>query len=249
MIGLLRSEMLRLFSRRLFRWLVALSMLGIAIGGIVFLARGTDPARFVTMQSNLEAIGFPLVMLAWLIGASAIGAEWQPRMVSALLTWEPRRLRVLSAKVLALSVFVVAVVFLLAVFFTAALAPASATRGTFAGADAAWWRGYLEIAARIAAVAVLASWIGFGLATIGRHTAAALGGGFVYLFVAEPMLTAWKPHWAEWMLGLNMGRVVLGGESFNISERSTMGAGGVVALWAGVILLVGAWLFRRREMG
>jgi len=37
--------------------------------------------------------------VAWVIGASSIGAEWQARSITTLLTWEPRRARVLAAKV------------------------------------------------------------------------------------------------------------------------------------------------------
>lgn len=248
MTALLRSELKRLGSRRFYRWLVGLWLLGLTIGGVVALVRTNETTYFVNMVENVESIGFPLLMLAWVIGASAIGGEWQHRTVSALLTWEPRRVRVLAAKLVATSIFVVLVVLLLDAFFTLVMVPATAAHGSFDGVDSEWWTDLLGATARSAAAAVLASWLGFGLATIGKNTGAALGAGFVYLVVAEPMIHAWKPHWNDWFLGPNLGRIVFGGDSFGVAERSAVEAGAVLLLWGAVVLGAATWFFRRREI-
>lgn len=72
---------------------------------------GTDDRRFelVDLKGALQGVTAPLVIVAWLLGASAIGADWQSRTLTTLLTWEPRRARVLATK--ALAAMVVAVLF------------------------------------------------------------------------------------------------------------------------------------------
>ena len=45
----------------------------------------------------------PVVAAAWLLAASFVGAEWHAGTMGTLLTWEPRRLYVLGAKVAALT--------------------------------------------------------------------------------------------------------------------------------------------------
>ena len=39
----------------------------------------------------LASFGVPLLALAWLIGATSVGAEWHNRTMTTMLTWEPRR--------------------------------------------------------------------------------------------------------------------------------------------------------------
>ncbi|HEV2756316.1 MAG TPA: hypothetical protein VG318_11145 [Actinomycetota bacterium] len=250
MSALLRSELRRLASRRLYRWVGGLIALGIAIGGtVVFLRSPTEGFTFSEMDSNLvQVLGFPMILVGWLTGASAIGAEWQHRTVTALLTWEPRRGRVLGAKVAAAALFTIAVVVLLMALFTAVMVPAAAVNGTFAGVDGGWWADYLVAVARVAAVAAAASAVGFSLSTIGRNTAAGFGGGFAYLLIGEPLLRSWRPEWGDWLIGPNMGRVVYGAQDFGAAEQTMAGAAAIVALWALAALVLASWFFERREM-
>lgn len=250
MTALLRSELRRLASRRLYRWVGGIVALAIAIGGtVLFVRSATDGFRFVGMESNLvQILGFPLILVGWLTGASAIGAEWQHRTVTALLTWEPRRGRVLGAKVAAAALFTVAFVGVLMAVFTLVMAPAAAVNGTFAGVDGAWWADYLASAARVAVVAAAAACVGFSLSTIGKNTAAGFGGGFAYLLIGEPLLRSWKPEWGDWLIGPNMGRLVYGAQDFGAADQSMAGAAAIVALWVIVALTLASWFFERREM-
>ena len=248
MTALFRSELARLRSRRLFRWVGGLAALGILVGGVVALVR-TEGFSYAQMDENLVGVlGFPLILVGWLIGASAIGAEWQHRTVTALLTWEPRRMRVFGVKVVATGAFVVLFLVVLAGLFTAAMAPAAAASGSFAGVDAAFWGDYLAAGMRIAFVGIVAAIVGFSLATIGKNTSAAFGGGFAYLVIFEPLLQAWKPEWREALLGPNMGRVLGGSDDCGLAGHSTAGSAAVLRVWGAVALLVAAWAFHRREM-
>ncbi|MFN2587231.1 MAG: hypothetical protein ABR613_03795 [Actinomycetota bacterium] len=250
MRALLRSELLRLRSRRLYRWVGGLIALAIAIGAVVlFLRSATEGFRFATLETNLvQIMGFPLILVGWLTGASAIGAEWPQRTVTALLTWEPRRGRVLAGKVVAAAAFAALFVAALMAFFTVAMLPAAAANGTFAGVDGAWWADYLATAGRVAAVAAAAVVVGFSLATLGKNTAAGFGGGVAYLLIGEPLLRSWKPAWSDWLIGPNMGRVVFGTADFGVADQSTAAAALIVVSWAAALLLLAAWAFERREM-
>ena len=238
------SEMTRLASRRLFRWLLVLFIGLLLLAGVLLLVNDDGSFTRSSMADGLLGLSFPLLMFGWLVGASAIGAEWGNRTVSALLTWEPRRTRVLLTKAVAASLSTALWVLALEIVWTAvALTVAS-------GADPAAerlfsWGEYVESGARILAVSVVASILGFGLATIGKNTGAALGGGMAYLLIVETLVRTYKSGWNDWLLSTNIVRVIEDGLPLG---RSTSEAAALLALYAGGILFVALWFFRRREM-
>ena len=240
MIRLFSSELTRLLSRRLFRWVVALFAAAVVLIAVIVMVNGSFYRS--DLDGAMVGLAFPLVMLGWLVGASSIGAEWTHRTVTALLTWEPRRTRVLATKAIAAAVFTAVLVALLQVVFTAVFYLA-ATDGLMD------WAGYLRVSARILFVAVIASVLGFGLATIGKNTAAALGGGMAYLLVVESLIRGFMGKWSGWLLGSNIGRVIEGGSGAGIlAERSTAAAAVVLVAYAGGLFLAALWFFRRREI-
>ena len=64
--------------------------------------------------------GFAII-LGWLLGASLAGAEWHAGTMATLLTWEPRRVRVLVAKLVAAGTLVFALTVVLQLLLGAAL--------------------------------------------------------------------------------------------------------------------------------
>lgn len=247
MIALAAAEARRMASRRLFRWLAALATLGFVIGSVSNLL-SPEPFRLAELHGILIGISFPLMMLSWVVGASAIGAEWQPRTVSALLTWEPRRTRVLVVKLAAAVGYAAAFVVILEVVFTLAMLVPAYAEGS-PGLAARWWAEYTATAARIALVGAIAATVGFGLATIGKNTAAALGAGFGYILVVENLVRAFKPEWTDLLLGTNMARVVEGHPGLGLGSHSTAGAAFILFLYGAALFLVALSIFRRREIG
>ena len=139
-----------------------------------------------------------------LIGAaSMIGAEWKAGTVTTLLTWEPRRVRVVVAKLSAVALLAAAATVVLQLALAGALSPTMALKGTTSGADGEWLGAAAGGLARSAALTALAAVIGGGVAMIGRNTAAAMGAAFAYLAVGESILRAWKPQQSRWLLGEN----------------------------------------------
>ncbi|MEU5941213.1 ABC transporter permease subunit [Micromonospora sp. NPDC047548] len=126
-----------------------------------------------------------LLLFGFLVGASYIGADLNSGGVVNLLLWRPRRLTVLGAKlgtllgVVAL-LSVVATMVYLGTFWTIAQ-----TAGLPGHLDAAFWQDLGGIYGRGLVLVLLASALGFGIATLGRHTAAALGAVAAYAVVWE----------------------------------------------------------------
>jgi hypothetical protein len=208
-----------------------------------------DDPRFhlTTLRDVWLGAATQLMIVAWLIGAAFLGAEWHSGTVTTQLTWEPRRTRVFLAKLLACMLVVFGGTILLELLLGAALYPAAALRGTTVGIDGAWVADAGRLLLRAGAGCSLVAGLGFGLAAIGRNTAASVGGGFFYLIVVESLVRGFKAVWAPWLLGDNLVNF-FGGESNSILERSPAGSGLVVAAYTAIVLLVGLTLFRRRDV-
>jgi hypothetical protein len=203
--------------------------------------------------------------LAFVIGATWIGAEWSTRSMVALLFWAPRRMRVMGTK---LGVLVAGAT----VFGVAAQAGwltmagiLDAAVGTDEPLPDGFWSTLLQTQARGVLLVVLAAVLGFGLTSIVRNTGAALGIAFVYVVVVQLVLGNFKPSWQPWMLGSNaVGLVNDGGLTLYFFDQTDFSAGNFgetvtyylgplqsgLFLSAVAVLLVGlgTWLFARRDI-
>lgn len=209
-----------------------------------------DPRfRLRQLTGVFQGTTAPLVVIGWLIGASSIGAEWQSRTVTTLLTWEPRRRRVLVAKVVA-AVFVASAFALAAqAVLAGALAPSVALHGTTAGTGGTWLRTLSGVLGRGTALVAVAAAIGFAVASIGRNTAAALGIGFAYFVVLENAVGGFLADFRRWLL-LGNAIVWVSGEDGggDVGGRSVLAAGLFLASVAVVLVLAAAVLFQRRDV-
>ncbi|HWC10180.1 MAG TPA: ABC transporter permease subunit, partial [Acidimicrobiales bacterium] len=102
----------------------------------------------------------PLVVVGWLIGASSIGADWQSRTITTLLTWEPRRVRVILAKVLAAVLVASAFALLAQALVAGALAPSAALHGSTAGTGGTWLRTLFGVLGRGTLLVAVAAAVG-----------------------------------------------------------------------------------------
>lgn len=208
-----------------------------------------DP-RFVYVEVEwiLMSMGIPLIMLGWLLGASFVGAEYTNRTLTSLLTWEPRRVRVVAAKIGALAVVTFLWIALSQVLLAAALYPAAALKGTTAGVDGAFWATLAGVGARVATGGVIAGLLGFSLALAGKSTAAALGVGFAHLAVVEGLIRGFRPSWTDWLIGDNLSLFLVGpGEVDHVGHSQGAAALLLLAYVALATVAATAW-FRRREM-
>ncbi len=204
-------------------------------------------------------------VVAFIIGATWIGAEWSSRSLVALLFWVPQRMKVMATKI--------AVLVLGAALF-GALAQAGwllmawilrSAVGTDDPLPDGFWGELFAAQGRSVLLTVLIALLGFGLTNLVRNTGAALGVGFVYFAVLETALRGFQPSWEPWLLSTNAaGLIVPGGLELPDYDNLTVGpegfpepsiyllgnlqAGIFLAAVVAVIVGVGVFLFAKRDV-
>jgi ABC-2 family transporter protein len=191
------------------------------------------------------------VMAAFLLGASAAGAEWAAGTMQAVLYWEPRRIRVVVAKVLGLVAVIAAFVVAAEAVFTGAALLAGVLRGTTEGLTTDVWTSHLLLVLRAIGIAAFAAVIGFSIAFGTRVTAAAVGVGFIYFAILEQLLFAWKPWLAQYLVVPLLGGWLEYGFDEETGDPVTLSgqrAGITLAVYALAILLAATVWFRQRDV-
>jgi ABC-type transport system involved in multi-copper enzyme maturation permease subunit len=225
-------------------------------GGIL-IETGSHEFQLSDLFKRLQGSGAMVAVAMLVLAASLIGAEWRAGTVTTMLTWEPRRLRMMLAKFVA--ALAIAMMFYVAVqiLYGLVLWLVAATRGsTLTGSS--FWSDAFGALGRCAGFVGVMTTLGFGLGNLGRNTAAAVGIGFVYTAILENIIAAvWKGARA-WLFNINSATLVsgirlnLGNESFT-SQRGNLGhspgvAGLTLAIYVLVIGGISLSLFRARDV-
>lgn len=211
---------------------------------------GVDDPRLHLEQAHghLAAAIAPLVVIGWLIGATSVGADWQGRAMTTLLTFEPRRLRVFAVKLLVASVVVFVLTVLALVIWLGALMPSLVAHGAEETITSAWWTEQAWTVLRGGGLVVGSVIMAIALAFLGRSTAFALGVGFAYVVVAENVLASGLPGWRRWLVIGNAIVFANGRDTPEISDRTVLEAGLLLTVIP-IVLMIGAYIaFRRQEV-
>ncbi|MEU2348086.1 hypothetical protein [Modestobacter sp. NPDC049651] len=212
------------------------------------------------------AVAVACSALAFLVGATFVGAEWSSRSMVSLLFWEPRRGRVLGAKALVVG----GASLVLGVVGQVAWLVASQLLQAVAGDDQplpdGFWGELSGVAGRGVLLTALVGLLGFGLTNLVRNTGAALGVAFVYLVIAENAARGLLPRVQPWLVTENVAALLQpGGMSIVLDWDMPPGANPatwqpeehlITNLHAGLLLTavtaviagVGIWLFHRRDV-
>ena len=211
------------------------------------------------------AVAVAASAVTFLVGATSIGAEWSSRSLVALLFWQPRRLRVMAAKLAVLAGAAALVGLLAQGGWVVAARVLAATRGS-AQVPAGFWGDLLGTGARGVLLVVLTALLGFGVAHLVRNTAASLGAGFLYFAVVESAVRNLRSTWTPWLFTENaLALVQHGGAKVYVDEGYFDAAGsyqstgrevvlsnlhGGLVLGAVVLAVVGlgVLLFQRRDL-
>ncbi|MFG3552822.1 ABC transporter permease subunit [Micromonospora sp. NPDC047557] len=126
-----------------------------------------------------------LVLFGFLVGASYIGADLNSGGVVNLLLWRPRRLTVLGAKLGTLLGTVLALAVAASLVYLATFWVIGQTAGLAGQLSGDFWRSLGAVHGRGLVLVLLATAVGFAIATLGRHTSAALGAAAAYAVVWE----------------------------------------------------------------
>ena len=221
---------------------------------------------YKVMVTTLAAI---FALMAFVIGASFVGAEWSSGGMMNLLLWRPQRLKVLGTKLAALLVGLAALTTVALAAWTGFFWLVGRLRGDTSGTTSGAWQSIALTEVRALVLVLAAGALGFGLASLGRHTAMALGAaiGVVILFqfglvtvlslanvkFAEAFLVPfWVAAWMDKSVTLeNYNSCDFSATQGCLPETLTITwptAGGVLA--AVIVLVVGAamWTMRSRDI-
>jgi hypothetical protein len=257
MTALLVADLRRILWRPMTRALsIAAIVAIIAAGAIVFLRTGAphpfDP--LTGLRTALEAAAIPLALAGFVLGGSLLGADYTSRALTTLLTWEPRRSRVLVARAATCAGFTACSSFALLVVLAVALLPATAFHGTGHALPTSWYLSMVGLAARCALLAAAASVMGMSCAAIGRSTTAALVSFGVYLLIVERTAVSVVPSVGRWLLVSDAVSWIdanphsgIGGSGGNVADHGVAVAG--LLLLGGVITLsaLASWALRKRD--
>jgi ABC-2 type transport system permease protein len=224
---LLLTEMRRALHRRIVWVLAGLAVaLSIVAGVVVFIdsadgltaaqERGDElhPAALASWWVTGNGDGYLVVACFFLLigaligGASVAGAEWRAGTVGTVLTWEPRRTRLLLARLAAGGILATVIAVLLQVIFLAAAVPAVLANGVSTGVDAGWWLDLGTAVVRASLLTGLAAVLAMAIANLGRNTTAALAVVGGWLLVGEGLVRGLKPGWGRFLLGENLSVVL-----------------------------------------
>jgi ABC-2 type transport system permease protein len=195
-----------------------------------------------------------LGLAGWLIGATLIGADWASGSLATVLTWEPRRVRLLLAKYAASALTTLGVSCLLLAALVIGLSIVAATRG-LTSTHPSFWADVGATSLRVVVISGVAALAAAGLASIARSATFAVASLFVYLVAVEGPIHLRLPDAADWLVTQNAvawttGKLLdtNGGSGVSVISSFHVAALGVVALWVGTILAVGCWIFHRRDV-
>jgi ABC-2 type transport system permease protein len=154
---------------------------------------GPTESDFLPHVFNFRADFRPLMFVAagiltlfgFVVGASFIGAEWTSGGMTNLLLWRPRRLPVLATKLATMLAGVTLISATYLAVWVGTFWLVAYTRGEFGRLTAGFWRSLALDGLRAAVLVLAAAAVGFALASLGRHTAMALGVGIAYALVVE----------------------------------------------------------------
>ncbi len=156
-----------------------------------------DPFRPEMVSDYVLAVGVAVAMAAFILGATFIGAEWSSKNLVAWLFYEPRRMRLMAAKLLVLLLATLLLSIVAQAIWLLSTNLLLSFRGlpvSSLGADAAdFWPDVLSGQVRSALLVVPGALLGFALANLIRNTAAALGVAFVYFVIVESVLRGFSP--------------------------------------------------------
>ena len=158
--------------------------------------------NFPDMVTTLAAL---LAMVAFIVGASFVGAEWSSGGMMNLLLWRPQRLRVLGTKLAAFLVTLGGLAVVLSAVWTGIFVLIANLRGSMSGMTAGAWQSTVLTELRAVVLILVAGALGFGLAALGRHTALALGAavGVIIVFqfgLVTVLSMAQVPYAEAWLL-------------------------------------------------
>ena len=232
MIGAIRSELTRLAQPRLLiTWFGLMALFAAMVNTIMVtfvsgggsLPPGAPGVAFPTLaqmespsglMAGLAAASSMFGVITLSFWALATATDYSSGLIRLLVAAEPRRWRLLAAKVVALALVTAAATTVAAVVNLLVVMPAAGTAGI---STAAWGTDLINVVASawLHLYIAVCVWgvIGLVIATLARSAAVAISVGVGYLLVVESLVKMLKDVPSDWLLGTTLGAVASGGTS------------------------------------
>jgi hypothetical protein len=208
----------------------------------------------ISMPKLSQLLGLGFTAIAFLIGTTWMGTEWSTGSLAMLALWEPRRVRLISAKAIVLTGAVGAVALGLQAIWVPTSLLLAHTRGI---ADPVLWTQMLSLQARLVGLAVFAALAGFVVANLVRGTASTIGLAFGYVLAVEGAIRWLAPARQTWLVSDNVlafaqprKYVITWREAgeLMITRVSHLQAGLAMATALIVLMVAGMLVFRRGDL-
>ena len=271
MIRLTVTEFRRLMSRRMTlafpAGVAALMVAGIVIAYFVIANDDdnepnlvADIAGGVELDNYFIPIAIVLPLMSFVIGSSYFGADVKTGMIEQILTWEPRRMRLLAARLVSGVIGVAILVAILAVFYVALTFVLAGLVGTIDGTTGEFWTNVLIAVVRVAAAGALFCIFGMGVTVVTNNSLASIVGFVIYWFIIDNLIGAFLPRVSAFTPITNATAFANGSDveriegSVFVDEVETVvshgwvTAGLILAAWALLTVAGGAVLFSRRDI-
>jgi hypothetical protein len=196
--------------------------------------------------------GVAMVFVAFVIGASFIGAEMTAGSLGAQLVFEPRRTRLVLAKAIAVGVGTALLAVAILVWIGVLQYVGSELRGVVSGLDGSWFAARAGDIGRVVAAVALAAATAYAITVVTRRTVAAVAGLLVVGWVSAIIgsLHAWrwvaKYNPASALVVMAVDPRIASGDRARVL---TVGGAAVSAcVWAAGLCALGVFVFGRREV-
>lgn len=240
-------ELRKTVDTRAGRWLIGITAGLALLADIIFLIiAATHPDEQASWGDFVGGAAFVSSVLLPVLGIMLVTSEWSQRTAMTTFTLEPRRMRIVLAKMLAgvaLTAFVVVFAVVVGVVCNLLL-------GAMRDTPTDWtfgWSGFFGFVIN----QTLAMLGGFALACLLLNTPAAIVAFFAYRYVLPTLLAIgsalmeWFSHFAPW-IDFQAASAELYDMPLTGSQWAHLVVSGII--WLVVPLVIGLWRIRRAEV-
>lgn len=204
------------------------------------------------LSETIKGTGFAMVFIAFVIGASFVGAEFGAGSLSTQLIFEPRRMRVVAVKAIAVGIGLAVLAVALLLYIGLLQWAGSSLRGVVNGLDGSWFAARAGDVGRVAAAVALAGIAAYAITVVTRRTVAAVAAllvtGWVSAIIGSLRNWRWvakyNPATAFIAMVADVSRRANNGDDVLAVRGATISA----CVWVVGLTVIAAIIFARREV-
>lgn len=202
-------------------------------------------------SETVKGTGIAAIFIAFVIGASFVGAEFGAGSLSTQLIFEPRRVRVVVVKAIAVGIGLAVLTVALLLYIGILQWAGSELRGVVNDLDGSWFAARAGDVGRVALAVALAGIAAYAVTVVARRTVAAVATllivGWASAIIGNFKAWRWAARYnpATAFIELVADETRRRGSDVLLTVRA---AAVWSCLWAVVLTLVAAVIFSRREV-